>query len=269
MSTVSRSALHLLSAHIWQGHEMARSGADGQTWSTGHAALDAALPGGGWPVCGLVELLAPRPGQFVWRLVAPGLSQLLAQKAGPLVLVGAPFEPFSPSLQARGLPPGRLLCVQTPQAPVRQWADTLQAQQWADTLQARLWAAQQALQCAAVVAVLLWLEPPVRTASGYKTLPSNNLSLDLRRLHLIAQTRHKPLFVMRPEAARQEASAAPLRLSLRDLAADAHSQFEVDVFKRRGCPLAQPLSLAAQPEQLAALLVASARLKLQREAEMA
>ncbi len=260
MSTVARPALHLLSAHIWQGHEMARSGADTQTWSTGHDALDAALPGGGWPVCGLVELLAPRPGQFVWRLLAPGLSLALAQKAGPLVLVGAPFEPFAPSLQARDLPPARLLCVQAPQA---------QAQPWASTLQTRLWAAQQALQCGPVVAVLLWLEPPARSAAGHKTQPFNNLTLDLRRLHLVAQTQHKPLFVMRPETARQEASAAPLRLSLRELPDDAHSQLEVDIFKRRGSPLAQPLSLAAYPAQLTALLEASARLNPARQPEFA
>ncbi len=236
---------------------MARSSGDAvETWSTGHAALDAALPGGGWPLAGLVEVLPPQPGQFVWRLLAPGLSQVLAHKAGPLVLVGAPFEPFAPNLQAQGLAAARLLCVRAGhrEAPGAQ--------------QARLWAAQHALQCAPVVAVLLWLEvasqaPPNATNSAGNTgSHTGALATDLRRLHLIAQTQHKPLFVMRPPAARREASAAPLRLSLRGLEADDHTRFEVDVFKRRGSPV-QPVSLPAEPVQLAALLQAAREIRAQ------
>ena len=42
---------------------------------TGHAPLDAQLPGGGWPVGSLVEILQAQPGRHAWQLLLPALSQ--------------------------------------------------------------------------------------------------------------------------------------------------------------------------------------------------
>ena len=40
---------------VWRGDTLGL--ADGQVIGTGHAALDAQLPGGGWPVGAMTELL--------------------------------------------------------------------------------------------------------------------------------------------------------------------------------------------------------------------
>lgn len=200
-----------LANQIWRADALASEGA--QTLSTGMPALDAALPGGGWPVGALVEVLQARTQSPVWQLLAPALAQAVRQEAGPVVLVGAPYPVFTPGLAARGLPPERLLRVQ------------------ADPPAARLWAAEQALRCTEVVAVLAWL---------LHALPA-----DLRRLQLAAQRHRRLLFVMRPEAARAQASPARLRLWLP--AGDAP---EVHVLKRRGPPLAAPVRVLQPPQAL-------------------
>jgi protein ImuA len=188
---------------------------------TGHPALNTHLPGGGWPVDGLVELLQAQPGLHVWQLLLPALAQAVQAQPGPVVLVGAPFEPFGPTLAAQGLPGERLLCVR------------------GDKPAARLWAAEQALRCADVVAVLAWL-PQARADQ-------------LRRLHLAAQQhqgqRRRLLFVFRTPAAQHESSPARLRLLLQGTDA-----LQVRILKRRGPPVDTPVLLPAHPPRLAALL---------------
>jgi protein ImuA len=206
-----------LPAHVWRGRELAQ--AQEKTLSTGHAALDAELPGGGWPLGHLVEVLQPEAPQHVWQLLGPALGQALRDSGDPAVLVHPPCQPFGPALRVRGIAPERLLCVQ------------------AGKVSARLWAAEQALRCADVCAVLAWL-PQAR-------------SEDLRRLHLCAQSGGKLLVVFRGLQARDHASPARLRLLVQGA-----QDLEVQILKRRGPPLLQPLVLPAQPERLAALLAA-------------
>ncbi len=200
--------------HVWRVDELGREAA---CLPTGHPALDASLPGGGWPEGHLVELLQARAEAHVWQLVLPALASRVRHKPGPVVLVGAPHQPFGPSLAAQGLPAERLLCVQ------------------ADKPAARLWAAEQALRCAEVAAVLAWL-PQAR-------------SPELRRLHLAAHQQRRLLFVMRGLNARHEASPARLRLQL-----DGVDELRVHILKRRGPPLQEPLLLPARPARLQALL---------------
>src|SRR4029434_829890 len=52
--------------YVWRGEDLATEGA---VLPSGHAALDAQLPGGGWPVGSMVEVLQERAGQHVWQLV--------------------------------------------------------------------------------------------------------------------------------------------------------------------------------------------------------
>ncbi|NIE60692.1 recombinase RecA, partial [Burkholderia sp. Ap-955] len=52
-SSISPESLH---PSLWRGSQLARGGP--RTIETGFAPLSAELPGGGWPVGGLVELLA-------------------------------------------------------------------------------------------------------------------------------------------------------------------------------------------------------------------
>ena len=218
-------------AQVWRADELAAS--SGTVLASGHAALDAQLPGGGWPVGALIELLQTRAAQDEWRLLLPALVR---QTQGVLVLVAPPQQPFAPALAAQGLDLRRLLQVQ------------------ADSAAARVWACEQALRCRDVSAVLAWL-PQVR-------------SEQLRRLHFSAQTHQQLLFVMRPASTQTESSPATLRLLLE--APAAHSDaLPLRVLKRRGPPLEQRLSLPARAARLQTLLAASRALAAQRRASPA
>ena len=216
------SPLHALFAKelpsVWRADELARP--VGGVVATGHAALDAQLPAGGWPVGAIVEVLQAHSGQNEWRLLLPGLTRTAD---GPLVLVGAPHVPFGPGLVGQGLSPQRLLCINTA------------------TPASRLWATEQALRCKEVVAVLAWL-PQVRADQ-------------LRRLQIAAAEHAKLLFVMRPAQAQSESSPAVLRLLL-SLQTDSDA-LELRILKRRGPPLEQPLVLPARAARLSALLALS------------
>ena len=211
-------------AAVWRADELARN--VGATRPTGHAALDAVLPGGGWPVGALVEVLQPQAGQGEWRLLLPalGVGTPPAPSGGALVLVNPPHRPFVPALAAQGLDASRLLVLQGPML--------------ARDAAARVWACEQALRGAGVSAVLAWL-PQVRPEQ-------------LRRLQMAAQNFQQLLFVMRPLAAQQEASPAVLRLLL-EPGEDADA-LTLRLLKRRGPPLTTPLVLPARPERLQALL---------------
>lgn len=205
-------------ADVW--HADALAAAPAQVRATGNAALDAQLPGGGWPVGVLSEILQPAGVHSEWRLLLPVLAH---SGTGAVVLVGPPQPPFGPALAAQGLHPGRLLWVAT----------ALPAQ--------RLWAAEQALRCADVDAVLAWL-PQARADQ-------------LRRLQMAAASFNKLLWVLRPEQVQYESSPAVLRVWVVPVA-DA---LELRVLKRRGPPLAQALHLHACSAPLARLLAASQR----------
>lgn len=212
---------------LWQASELAAG--QGQVIPTGDAQLNAELPGGGWPVGALVEVLQAHSGHNDWRLLLPAL----VQTPGMLVLVAPPHRPFAPGLAGQGLDPDRLLCISPPPPFVPA---------------ARLWAAEQALRCKDVSAVLAWL-PQARADA-------------LRRLQIAAAEHRKLLFVMRPAQAQHESSPAVLRLITSNptaaaaanadpLAADA---LVINILKRRGPPLERMLTLLARPARLAALL---------------
>ncbi len=232
-------------AGVWRANQMAVDA--GSVLSSGYPGLDAQLPGGGWPVGALTELLQLQSGCGEWGLLLPALGSLLPVAAtvgviraaasaqansSVLALVGAPHVPLGPALQARGLDAQRLLWVRA-QAPA-----------------ARAWACEQALRCADVVAVLAWL-PQVRSDA-------------LRRLHLAAHDHGKLLWVLRPAQARNESSPAPLRLLLAQAAAP--QALSVSVLKRRGPPLAQPVLLPLHSAALQALLAAAHARSVQRRA---
>jgi protein ImuA len=213
---LKNAALAALSLpEVWCADQLAQ--APLRTLPTGHAALDAQLPGGGWPLGAMVEVLQSFPAQHVWQLLLPGLAQAAQEQTGPVVLVDAPCIPFGPGLCAQGLPQERLLCVR------------------AGANGAAPWAAEQALRCADVAAVLAWL-PRVR-------------GTDLRRLHMAAQQHGRLLFVFRPQHAQHDASPAPLRLSVEGV-----DVLRVRLRKRRGPPLEIPIDLPAHHARLAALL---------------
>ena len=100
---------------VWRGDTLGL--ADGQVIGTGHAALDAQLPGGGWPVGAMTELLQARPEAHAWQLLLPALAQAVQGGAGPVALIGAPQEPFGPALAAQGLPVEALLWIRSEAPP--------------------------------------------------------------------------------------------------------------------------------------------------------
>lgn len=200
---------------IWHADELARPA--GRVLATGHAALDKQLPGGGWPVGAMVEILQAHSGQNEWRVLLPALER---SGSGPVVLVGAPHMPFGPGLSSQGLAPERLL-----------WIRAVEPA-------ARMWACEQALRCTQVCVVLAWL-PQARVDQ-------------LRRLQMAAGEHAKLLFVMRPARVQTESSPAVLRL-LASLQPGGDG-VEVAILKRRGPPAAQPVQIPARAGRLAALL---------------
>ena len=227
-SASAADALDTLHADVWRAHALAL--APQRTVATGEALLDLHLPGGGWPVGALTELLQAPGVHNEWRLLAPALARC---GTGPVVLVAPPHLPFVPALAAQGVAAHRLLWFKLPPgpAPAGRWGGTSGASA------TPLWATEQALRCAPVDAVLAWL-PQARTEQ-------------LRRLHLAAAEHHKLLFVMRSDQARQDASPAVLRLQI---STNAEPTLCVELLKRRGPPLDHKLHLAARTPALRQLL---------------
>ena len=197
---------------------------------TGYALLDAQLPGGGWPVGALTEVLQPMAGLHEWQLVLPALAQATARRVGAVVVVAPPCEPFGPALSAQGLPAQRLCVVRS------------------DNAKAAVWAAEQALRCRDVLAVMAWL-PQAQPAA-------------LRRLQLAAAQQQHLLWVFRPAGVAPQASPALLRLQVQGLAQPGDAVLspgmQVQNLKRRGPPLAQGLDLPGCHPRLAQVLAAQA-----------
>jgi protein ImuA len=240
---------------LWRAHQVARPG--DSVRPSQFDALDAVLPGGGWPAQALTELLLPHPGVGELRLLAPVLAAV--QQAGrSLMWFDPPAAPCAWALQALGIDIRTLVLVQGrgrhggagAAGPVALKGRARERLPAADVL----WALEQALKSGHVGAVLAWL--PAR-------LPADTL----RRLQLAAQGHDGPAFVLRDVAARQQSSAAPLRLQLGAAGPDG---LRVTLFKRRGPPLAQPLVLALppvlSPPALARALAAQEQSQSQRRA---
>jgi len=215
---------------VWRGDGVAQ--APQRTQPSGHAPLDAQLPGGGWPMGAMSEVLLPPHAFHEWRLVLPALAGAVGNGApGRVVLVAPPHAPFGPVLAAGGLPADRVC---------RIVAGPHQGAQAA-------WAAEQALRCRDVLAVLAWLP---------QTAPEV-----LRRLQLAAAQQGRLLWVFRPEHLRQQASPAPLRLWARAAGAGQADVevVQVHVLKRRGPPVMAPVLLPVCDARLLAVLQAQAR----------
>lgn len=209
---------HLAQA-VWRGDAMGR--ASHVVIPSGHDMLDAELPGGGWPCQSMTEILLAQPAQAEWRLLGPALAQIVKQ-GGCVLLIAPPHTPHLPGLSKEGLRDDRLICID------------------AQTPAERLWATEQALKAGCVSAVLSWL-PQVRPEQ-------------IRRLHACAAQHPGPLFVFRPAKAQSDSSAAPLRVRL-SLGPCPHP-LQIQIIKRRGPMLDQPLSLPYWPAGLAPLLPA-------------
>ena len=191
---------------IWRGSELARSACPGI--ASGFAALDAELPGGGWPRGALTEILPQHEGIGELRILGPALAQLAAQ--GKFIAwIAPPYLPYAPALAAAGIDLARVLIVKTAKD-----GDSL-------------WATEQALRSAACGGVLAW--------------PRDVRFPQLRRLQLAAEGGRCLAVLFRPTRAAREPSPAVLRIAL----ATAAGGLALSILKRRGAPLSRPILLPA------------------------
>ena len=192
---------------VWQASRLAQAG--GAVLPTGFAALDAELPGGGWPAGALIELLADRPGVGELSLLLPLLGA--TPSARWIVCIAPPLLPYAPALASAGVPLSRLLVVR----PERR--------------EDLLWAARQALLSGSCACVLAW--------------PQRIDNAALRRLQLAAEESATPLFLFRHASVAAQPSPAVLRIAL----APHPEGLQLRILKRRGPLSTAALVLALSP----------------------
>src|SRR5690554_6010042 len=168
---------HLLAARtLWHAGRSARQAADGEP--TGHAALDALLPQGGWPRRALTELLLPADGVGELALLMPTLAR--CTRAGERVAVIAPpYVPYAPAWQAAGVDLAQLRIIDA-------------------SPRDALWAFEQCLRSGACAAVLGW--------------PQQADARALRRLQVAADSGQCLGFALRDRRHLANPSPAALRL---------------------------------------------------------
>ena len=166
--------------------------------ATGYAALDHALPFGGWPRGALTEILHPYPGQGELQLLLPALTHL-SQQQRYVVLIDPPWIPYGPALSHAGA-----------QLPFFISIGRLDDGD-------RAWALEQTLRAGQCGAVLGW---PRQDLDG-KTM---------RRLQLAAEVGDSCGFLFRHPRFRAQHSPAALRLQLHS---HEHGS-ELEIVKCRG-----------------------------------
>lgn len=224
---------------MWRGSELGSS-AQRDVIATGFDALDAELPGGGWPHSALTELLLPHTGLGEMRLLAPALVALGGRgepgsaNAGPrsILLFDPPALLCGWALAQLGVDARALIVIHGRAGP----------RQHTLVNPDLLWALEQTLRSGQAAAVLAWL--PARLRAEH-----------LRRLQLAAQAHAGPAFVFSGIEARCKPSPAPLRLSLACAGPDV---LAVRLLKRRG-----PASGGVLHLELPAVLGAALREHLQ------
>lgn len=190
------------SGKLWRGQESARVRAE----PTGHARLDAWLPGGGWPQAALSEVLHAEPGTGELGLVLPLLAQL-TQRQQHVAFVNPPLVPYAPGLLQRGVSLDHVLVVQP------------QASGAGDQHSESLWASEQLLR-SGYAAVLVWADAASPQA--------------LRRLQLAAEETGGQALLFRSLKRASEFSPAALRLAVRREASLGGGSTQVQVLKARG-----------------------------------
>jgi len=193
---------------IWRGDSLSQAGAP--TLPCGFPGLDAELPGGGWPVGALTEILPAHEGIGELRLLGPALAGL-SKRGLRLVWIAPPHLPYAPALAAAEIDIAKLVVVR------------------AALPKETLWATEQALASNACGAVLAW--------------PQGAKYAELRRLQIAAEGGRAPAFLFRVPEAASESSPAPLRIAL----GTSDGGLAVRVLKRRGAPLTRSILLPPMP----------------------
>jgi len=194
-------AVVLSNPAIWRGGDCAPEPA---ALSSGFPALDAVLPGRGWPGGALTEIVLEREGIGEIRLTLPALARLQAQ-GRDVVWIAPPHVPYAPALASAGLDLAQLLVVRC-KSPADQ-----------------LWAYEQALRAPECGAAFAWL--------------GQHDDRIMRRLAVAAREGRTWGVLWRRPGQRAVTAIASLRLAL----APHEGRLAVHVLKRRGGDLAQPV----------------------------
>ena len=204
-SPAARLAARLAHPAIWRGGDCAPEQA---SVPTGFAALDAVLPGGGWPGAGLAEVLVARDGIGEIALTLPALASLQRARRD-VVWIAPPYRPYAPALVAAGLDLARfhvVHCARPDDA---------------------LWACEQALRAPECGAAFAWLATRDERV--------------LRRLQVAARDGRTLGVLWRRPGDRGGAIAAPLRLGLAPHDGAKPDLLAVHVLKRRGGAIGRPV----------------------------
>ena len=188
---------------VWRGDTL--PGLPENALTSGHAELDAELPGGGWPRGNLTEILVDRSGIGEMSLLLPALARLSGE-GGLLALVAPPWLPHAPAWLAAGVAPERLLVIR----PGKQGA----------------WCIEQLLKSGGFAGLLAWPEAGIDARA-------------LRRLQVAAEGQAVFAVLWRSTAVAAIPSPAPLRLAL-TVGADG---LAVRILKRRGRPASRLLAI--------------------------
>lgn len=179
---------------IWRGGAQPASSI--RTQPSGNASLDALLPGGGWPIGALIEILVENDGLGELGLVIPALAALTRMRRR-IAMIAPPYIPYPPALVAAGIDLDHLVQIDAGVADSH-------------------WSAEQCLRAGCCAAVLHWLPD-----ADYR---------QLRRLQLAAETGGALAFLFRPLRVMNQSSPAALRLKI------SHSETGscIEVLKCRG-----------------------------------
>ena len=195
---------------VWRGGEFEH--AIHATVATGHAALDRELPGGGWPMGTLSEVLHEGVGIGEVGFLAGALAR--ASEGDRLVAwINAPHIPYAPALAQAGVPLDRCLVIRPQSA------------------EDALWSAEQALKSGACGAALVWLQA-VKNQYAW-----------LRRLQMAAEAGRAMAVFFR--AAADEALSTPAHL--RVVVMRNGGALRIRIPKRRGPPLTAPVTIGSKP----------------------
>ena len=177
---MSRTASDPIDSHplLWRGKQLSHRI---HTLSTGHNALDEALPGNGWPTGAVTELVNDTAGCGELSLLLPVLARL-SQEDHWITMIDPPWIPCPSALHGRGLALEKLLLIRT------------------QNRSESLWACEQVVRGIAGGAMLAW---PDTLSFG-----------ELRRLQLSAKSTRKTVFLFRDRKATNTSSPATLRLQL-------------------------------------------------------
>jgi len=198
-STISK--LLSTTPQLWKGR---RANHAQRTLPTGHIRLDARLPGSGWPLGAVTELISAKPGLGEFSLLFPILTSM-SEQGQWIIMIDPPWIPYPASLHGHGLLLEQLLLVRTHRE------------------KESLWACEQALSGGRSGAVLAW--------------PERISFTRLRRLQLAAENSGKAAFLFRPENVLGAASPAALRLQLE---AGGQRGTRINVLKCRGSRPVEP-----------------------------